>query len=77
MKNASDLHAVVAGHMPRGGIGVKLLKESWAGVVPAIEELEREGKVLVTRTGNTTEKEGTIKTVFLDQIGFLPPIDQG
>jgi transcription initiation factor TFIIE subunit beta len=60
---------------------VKKLRESWAGVTTAIEELEREGRVLVTRTGKTEqsqEREGQMKMVFLDDIGReKDPLDQG
>lgn len=60
---------------------MKKLRESWAGVTTAIEELEREGRVLVTRTGKTEqsqEREGQMKMVFLDDIGReKDPLDQG
>lgn len=60
---------------------MKKLRESWAGVTTAIEELEREGRVLVTRTGKTEqsqEREGQMKMVFLDDIGKeKDPLDQG
>lgn len=60
---------------------MKKLRESWAGVTAAIEELEREGRVLVTRTGKTEqsqEREGQMKMVFLDDIGKeKDPLDQG
>lgn len=56
---------------------VKTLREAWPGVVGAIEELEKEGRVLVTRTGASGDKEGQIKAVFLDEIGRDEKVDDG
>lgn len=59
---------------------MKKLRESWEGVTKAIEELEREGRVLVIRTEGkgAAQGEGTMKTVFLDDIGTeKDPLDQG
>ena len=80
---------------------VKQLREAWPGVITAIEELEREGRVLVTRTGvgpagaapppasasgasdggpagaGTLAPQGTMKAVFLDEIGLEGRVDQG
>lgn len=53
------------------------MRESWAGVGPAIEELEKEGKVLVTRTGGAGDKEGQLKAVFLDELGHTGKVDKG
>ena len=69
----------------QGGLPVKKLRESWSGVTNAIEELEREGRVLVTRSGKNLHApnsggatEGQMKTVFLDDIGReRDPLDQG
>ena len=47
-----------------GGISVRLLKESWKEAPNAIEELEKEGEVLVTRT----QKDGQLKMVFWNEI---------
>lgn len=43
----------------------------------AIEELEKQGKVLVTRTEGTRERDGQMKAVFLDEVGKIEPVDQG
>ncbi|KAB5590125.1 Transcription initiation factor IIE subunit beta [Ceratobasidium theobromae] len=50
----------------RGGAGVsiKALKESWAGAVQAVEELEKEGLVLVTRSA----KDDHMKMVFRNDV---------
>lgn len=57
---------------------VKKLSESWPNAKQAIEELEKEGKVLVIRTGGNSEgKEGHMKMVFWNEIGDMPQIDQG
>ena len=64
-------------YAPRGGLTVKSLRESWPQVGSAIEELEKEGKVLVTRTGGTGDKEGQLKAVFLDELGHVGKVDQG
>lgn len=62
---------------PRGGLDVGTLRKSWAGVGAAVEELEKRGKVLVTRAGTGAEKEkdGQLKTIFFDEIGAVPAVD--
>lgn len=47
-----------------GGISVRTLKESWKEAPQAIEELEKEGEVLVTRT----VKDGQLRMVFWNEI---------
>ncbi|KAJ3804921.1 hypothetical protein EV368DRAFT_52037 [Lentinula lateritia] len=47
-----------------GGIPVRALKESWKEAPAAIEELEAEGEVLVTRT----TKDGQLKMVFWNEV---------
>ncbi|KAG6841801.1 hypothetical protein C0991_006685 [Blastosporella zonata] len=47
-----------------GGISVRALKESWKEAPVAIEELEKEGEVLVTRT----VKDGQLRMVFWNEI---------
>lgn len=47
-----------------GGISVRALKESWKEAPQAIEELEEEGEVLVTRTA----KDGQPRMVFWNEI---------
>jgi len=47
-----------------GGISVRALKESWKEAPAAIEELEKEGEVLVTRT----MKDGQLRMVFWNEI---------
>ncbi|KAG5353052.1 Transcription initiation factor IIE subunit beta [Termitomyces sp. T112] len=47
-----------------GGIPVRALKESWKEAPSAIEELEKEGEVLVTRT----IKDGQLRMVFWNEI---------
>lgn len=56
---------------------VKKLQESWPNARQAIEELEKEGKVLVIRTGGSEGKEGHMKMVFWNEIGDMPAIDKG
>ncbi|GAA6051416.1 hypothetical protein JCM3770_000508 [Rhodotorula araucariae] len=79
LSSKADLVVLLRRHSPQGGLPVKKLRESWAGVQAAIEDLEREGRVLVTRTGKTeqAEKDGQMKMVFLDDIGReQDPLDQ-
>ncbi|GAA5886748.1 hypothetical protein JCM3774_003038 [Rhodotorula dairenensis] len=78
LNSKSDLIVLLRRNSPLGGLPVKKLRESWAGVTNAIEELEREGRVLVTRTGkNPHGAEGQMKMVFLDDIGReRDPLDQ-
>jgi transcription initiation factor TFIIE subunit beta len=47
-----------------GGISVRALKESWKEAPQAIEELEKEGEILVTRTA----KDGQLRMVFWNEI---------
>ncbi|KAF6761640.1 transcription initiation factor IIE subunit beta [Ephemerocybe angulata] len=47
-----------------GGLSVRALKESWKEAPQAIEELEKEGEVLVTRT----TKDGQLRMVFWNEI---------
>jgi transcription initiation factor TFIIE subunit beta len=47
-----------------GGLSVRALKESWKDAPQAIEELEKEGDVLVTRT----LKDGQMRMVFWNEI---------
>ncbi|KAG9219268.1 hypothetical protein CCMSSC00406_0001678 [Pleurotus cornucopiae] len=54
-----------------GGIPVRALKESWKEAPAAIEELEKEGEVLVTRTA----KDGQLRMVFWNEI--KPTEDSG
>lgn len=47
-----------------GGIPVKVLKESWKDAPSVVEELEKDGEVLVTRTA----KDGQPRMVFWNEI---------
>lgn len=47
-----------------GGLSVRTLKESWKEAPTAIEELEKEGEVYVTRT----QKDGQMRMVFWNEI---------
>lgn len=53
------------------GISVKVLKESWKEAASAIEELEKEGEVLVTRT----VKDSQLRMVFWNEV--KPTEEQG
>ncbi|KAF8674898.1 General transcription factor IIE subunit 2 [Rhizoctonia solani] len=61
VKDKQSVLAEITRHA-RGGAGVsmKSLKESWAGALQAVEELEKEGLVLATRSA----KDEHIKMVF-------------
>ncbi|BGP19851.1 hypothetical protein JCM10213_003160 [Rhodosporidiobolus nylandii] len=79
LSSKSDLLILLRRASPEGGLAVKKLRESWEGVTKAIEELEKEGRVLVTRTEGkgAAGGEGTMKMVFLDDIGLeKDPLDQ-
>ncbi|GAA5861945.1 hypothetical protein JCM8547_001534 [Rhodosporidiobolus lusitaniae] len=79
LSSKSDLLILLRRASPDGGLSVKKLRESWAGVTQAIEELEKEGRVLVTRTEGkgAAQGEGTMKMVFLDDVGLeKDPLDQ-
>ncbi|GAA5915611.1 transcription factor TFIIE subunit TFA2 [Sporobolomyces salmoneus] len=75
LSSKSDLLSLLRRYSPQGGLAIKPLRESWPGVTQAIEELEQEGRVLVTRTdgksaaGNGEMGKGQMKCVFLDDIG--------
>lgn len=77
IRSKEDLLRLLKQYQPRGGLPVKTLRESWPNVVPAIEDLERQGKVLVTRAGTTEEKEGVLKMVFYDEIQKPEKVDRG
>ena len=47
-----------------GGLSVRTLKESWKEAPQAIEELEKEGEVYVTRT----LKDGQLRMVFWNEV---------
>jgi hypothetical protein len=47
-----------------GGLSVRALKESWKDAPTVIEELEKEGEVLVTRTN----KDGQMRMVFWNEV---------
>lgn len=63
-----DKHTVlgeVTRHARGGaGISIKALRESWAGAVQAVEELEKEGLVLVTRSA----RDDHMKMVFRNDL---------
>ncbi|GAA5853307.1 hypothetical protein JCM3766R1_001316 [Sporobolomyces carnicolor] len=82
LSSKSDLLSLLRRYSPQGGLAVKPLRESWPGVTQAIEELELEGRVLVTRTTDANPNrpsaaadtaaaanKGQMKCVFLDDIG--------
>ena len=51
-----------------GGISVRTLKESWKDAPTAIEELEKEGEVFVTRT----LRDGQMRMVFWNELKANP-----
>lgn len=77
IRSKEELLTLLKRYQPRGGLAVKALRESWPNVVPAIEELEKQGKVLVTRTGGNDEKEGVLKMVFFDELQKPERVDKG
>jgi len=54
-----------------GGLSVRTIKESWKEAPQAIEELEKDGEVFVTRTS----KDGQLRMVFWNEI--KPDEEQG
>ncbi|KIY49712.1 hypothetical protein FISHEDRAFT_5401, partial [Fistulina hepatica ATCC 64428] len=64
-RNKASLLTEIRRHTTTGGgLSVRLLKESWKDAPTAIDELEAEGEVLVTRTA----KDGQPKMVFWNEI---------
>ncbi|KAI0314482.1 transcription initiation factor IIE subunit beta [Amylostereum chailletii] len=51
-----------------GGLSVRALKESWREAPTAIEELEKEGEIFVTRT----LKDGQMRMVFWNEVKATP-----
>ena len=45
--------------------------------MPALEELERDKKIRISRTEGTGDRDGQLKTVFLDDVGDVPKVDEG
>lgn len=57
-----------------GGVSVRTLKDAWPGAPAAIEELEKDGDVYITRTA----KDGTMKMVFHNEFKLSsPPVEDG
>jgi len=64
-KNKAALLIEIQRHTRHGGgLSVRTLKESWKEAPQAIEELEKEGDVLVTRT----VKDGQMRLVFWNEV---------
>ncbi|KAH8112097.1 transcription initiation factor IIE subunit beta [Phellopilus nigrolimitatus] len=64
-RNKAALLTEIQRHTRRGGgLSVRTLKESWKDAPQAIEELEQEGEVLVTRT----TKDQQMRMVFWNEI---------
>lgn len=64
-KNKASLLTEIQRHTRHGGgLSVRTLKESWKEAPQAIEELEKEGDVLVTRT----VKDGQMRLVFWNEV---------
>lgn len=65
MKDKHTVLGEVTRHARGGaGISIKALRESWAGAVQAVEELEKEGLVLVTRSA----RDDHMKMVFRNDL---------
>ncbi|GAA5935531.1 hypothetical protein JCM1841_003706 [Sporobolomyces salmonicolor] len=69
LNSKTDLLALLRRYSPQGGLAVKPLRDQWPGTTNAIEELEREGRVLVSRTEGKGDQKGQMKVVFLDDVG--------
>ena len=65
MRNKAALLTEIQRQTRKGsGLSVRTLKESWKEAPQAIEELEKEGEVLVTRT----QKDGQARMVFWNEV---------
>ncbi|KAI0339059.1 transcription initiation factor IIE subunit beta [Trametopsis cervina] len=65
VRNKASLLTEIKKHTKNGGgLSVRTLKESWKEAPQAIEELEKEGEVYVTRT----LKDGQLRMVFWNEI---------
>ncbi|EJD46963.1 transcription initiation factor IIE, beta subunit [Auricularia subglabra TFB-10046 SS5] len=73
LKNKATLLTEIQRHARNGGgLSVRQLKESWKEAPAAIDELEKEGEVLVTRT----LKDGQMKMVFWNEVRAPePPVE--
>ena len=56
---------------------IKKIRESYTNANQAIDELEKEGKIMVIRTGGSSEREGQIRTVFWNELDVQPKVDEG
>lgn len=78
-RNKAALLTEIQRHTRKGGgLSVRALKESWKEAPQAIEELEQEGEVLVTRT----TKDQQMRMVFWNEIKPIEgtggmPVEQG
>ncbi|KJX93485.1 transcription initiation factor IIE beta subunit (TFIIE-BETA) like protein [Zymoseptoria brevis] len=69
--NAEELKNYLARQITARGIPVKELKDGWPGCIPAIDALEKEGAILVTRL----TKDNTPKMVWPDSPSYHVHID--
>lgn len=72
MRNKAALLTAIQRQTRNGsGLSIRILKESWKEAPQAIEELEKEGEVYVTRT----LKDGQMRMVFWNEV--KPTEEQG
>jgi transcription initiation factor TFIIE subunit beta len=69
--NSEELKNYLARQITARGIPVKELKDGWPGCIPAIDALEKEGAILVTRL----TKDNTPKMVWPDSPSYHVHID--
>lgn len=56
---------------------IKKIRESYTNANQAIEDLEKEGKIMVMRTGGSSEREGQMRTIFWNEMDLQPKVDEG
>lgn len=56
---------------------VKTLKEAWPQAIAALEELEKQGKVLLIRSKDDDREGGQLKAAFYDSVGQVERVDKG
>lgn len=71
VRSADELEAYLQSQTTAQGIPVKELKDGWTGALDAIDELETEGKLLVTRN----KKDNTAKMVWPNDPSLRHDVD--
>lgn len=71
IRSKDDLLRVIREHYSERGMTVKELQDSWKGLLPAIQELEKDGYILTIRN-----KDNSPRVLFYNRIDLNTPTDE-